>query len=159
MNRTVGPVAAPPVIRARYASEVATKRTKRRSVPRFASLDEEREWFEAHADDVEGTELQENPFAAGRTTKIAYSLRLDADDVDRLEAEAARRGVRPTQLARELILAGLNEGDDNTDPSALAKQLRQMANRLSALPGRAPRTASKGGRSSRDTPPKRHRVQ
>ena len=36
-------------------------------VPRFSSIDEEREWFERHAEEVDGIELPDNPFAAGRT--------------------------------------------------------------------------------------------
>jgi hypothetical protein len=44
-----------------------------------------------------------------REAKVVYQLRLDRADVDRLRAEADRRGVGPSTLARDLVLAGLAE--------------------------------------------------
>ncbi|MGH9111523.1 MAG: hypothetical protein ACRDZN_04380 [Acidimicrobiales bacterium] len=102
-------------------------------VPHFASLDDERAWFEEHADEVEGVELAENPFA-GRTRKVAYSLRLDAADIERLEAAAGRRGMRPTQLARSLIRTGLAAtkaaGGESEQLADLATRLRATADVL-----------------------------
>lgn len=116
-------------------------------MPRFASADDERAWWERHATEVEGTDLDRNPFA-DRAAKVAYSLRLDPADVERLEAEAARRGVRPTQLARDLIVAGL-AADDASDPAEVADMLHWLERKVRAMATQQPgRKANRRGTSA-----------
>jgi hypothetical protein len=59
-------------------------------VPRFSSQDEEREWFEEHAEEVDGVELDENPFAVQEMVVIEVDSRgrvslgrLRQDDIQR----------------------------------------------------------------------------
>lgn len=78
--------------------------------PRFKSLKEEREFWDAHdsmdyLDDFE--EAKDVVFV--RPTKEVMSLRLDSKNIRKLKELAEKEGLPPTTFARMLIIKGIRE--------------------------------------------------
>jgi len=85
-----------------------------------ASLDEKIDFTDAYVDDRQ------------RTTMIAHSVRLPRDLTERLFAEAARRGVTPSEVIRDLIEAGLSAAEESA-----TVRLADVRRMLDALARRA----------------------
>lgn len=58
---------------------------------------------------IEQFEVETTPGQA----KVVMSTRFDPRLTDRIVAEAHRRGVRPSDVVRDLVEAGLNRTEDN----------------------------------------------
>ncbi|HEX7149625.1 MAG TPA: hypothetical protein VF512_19115 [Actinomycetota bacterium] len=65
------------------------------------------------------------------TTSRALTVRLEAEDYERLELEATRLGMRPGTLARVLLRASLGEPDQ--PPASPQISLQRLLDRLAAL--------------------------
>jgi hypothetical protein len=65
------------------------------------------------------------------TTSRALTVRLDAQDYERLEREAVRLGMRPGTLARVLLRASL--GDPGEQPASPQISMQRLLDRLTAL--------------------------
>ena len=65
------------------------------------------------------------------TTSRALTVRLDAQDYERLEREAVRLGMRPGTLARVLLRASL--GDPREQPASPQISMQRLLDRLTAL--------------------------
>lgn len=61
------------------------------------------------------------------------SLRLPADVVEALRTEAARRGLRWTALARQVIERSMANTPARSDEQDLAQRMEQVERRLSEL--------------------------
>lgn len=57
-----------------------------------------------------------------------FTLRLAAEDKERLQREADRQSVGVTELARRYLLAGLAEDEQSTDPAVALRALRATVN-------------------------------
>lgn len=87
-------------------------------------------WDTHQAITGEGEWLTE-PAPAG--PMVVFSLRLPRPIAAQLRAEAAARGLKPTELAREWITQHLNDpGGHNPASDAIAGQLEALAARLRA---------------------------
>jgi predicted DNA-binding protein len=85
-----------------------------------ASLDGKIDFADAYVDD------------RPRTTMVAHSVRFPRELTERLFAEAARRGVTPSEVIRDLVEAGLS----TTEESATVR-LADVRRMLDALARRA----------------------
>jgi hypothetical protein len=65
------------------------------------------------------------------TTSHALTVRLEAEDYERLEREATRLGMRPGTLARVLLRASLGEPDQ--PPASPQISLQRLLDRLANL--------------------------
>lgn len=65
---------------------------------------------------------------------VVFSVRLEHDEVEMIEARAARMGLRPTHVARNLIRSGLSteRSDEIVDTVA---RLDQIVQELRSLTG------------------------
>ena len=70
----------------------------------------------------------------GEAESIVYSIRLDREEVELLELEASRIGLRPTGYARNLIRVGLAAGRSN-DLADVVDRLDQVVQELRSLIG------------------------
>ncbi len=61
-----------------------------------------------------------------RKVKVVHSARIPADLSEKLEAEAARRGITPSALICELVAAGLAEVDNDAPVPIRPSQLHRM---------------------------------
>jgi hypothetical protein len=77
-----------------------------------------------------GAEAELPPVPDGEP-KVVCSLRLPADVYQRLRDFAAERGVKPTSLMRDWVIAGLAASDQDERTISVADLLRVV----SALPG------------------------
>jgi hypothetical protein len=64
-------------------------------------------------------------------TTRALTVRLEADDFERLEREAARLGMRPGTLARVLLRASLGQPDPRSENPQVSFQ--HLLDRLASL--------------------------
>lgn len=71
-----------------------------------------------------------------------FALRLQGKDIGRLAAAAESRGMKPSELARALILQGLEQADGQPDLgqriAVLERELANMRRQLVALQDKAP---------------------
>ena len=93
------------------------------------SRDEEAQYWDRHEAVGRGKTFRQ--VAAAPVENLAYrlTLRLTPSALHRLAAEAERRGVRLTDLARQFILEGLEQ----QAPGALEARVEALAREVEAL--------------------------
>ena len=85
---------------------MTTKSTKSR-IPSFANYKEEAAFWDTHDTADYADEFRPVKARFAKNLSQALSIRLDSRTIDSLRAQAARKGVGPTTLARMWILERL----------------------------------------------------
>src|SRR5687767_14443285 len=89
-------------------------------IPTFASLEEEAAFWDGHdlgefEDELEPVEVEVDP-----NLGHVLSVRVEAAEIRRLGAIARQRGVGVVELARLLVLEGLNRAEADAEPAGRA---------------------------------------
>jgi len=94
--------------------------------PKFASVEEEEEYWQKHSPLAEGYEGRVQDRQQRRSSYLA--LRLSGEELQQLRDAARRAGIGPTTLARKLILDGLKaEGDLLARIEALERKIESLS--------------------------------
>lgn len=94
--------------------------------------DAEAEYWDTHEVVGRGKGFRKVPAASVENLEYRLNLRLTRSDLHRLAAEAGRRGVRFTELARQFILEGLGRAEHEP----LEVRLEALAREVEALKAR-----------------------
>lgn len=93
-------------------------------------LREEAEYAEQNKDATPGVEAKVS--RPGRDRAKVLSVRLNAEEYERLVAQAEQSGVGPSMIARSLILGALNLGEDQELSDSWRESVSQRLSRLEA---------------------------
>jgi predicted DNA-binding protein len=93
-------------------------------------LREEAEHAEQNKDAIPGVDARVS--RPGRDRAKVLSIRLNAEEHERLVARAEQSGVGPSTIARSLILGALNEGNDQDLSDSWRESVSQRLSRLEA---------------------------
>lgn len=85
-----------------------TERKRSRSIPEFASLEEEAKFWDTHDTTDFEDEFKPVNIRFAKNLSKGITVRLDPDTLQTLRAEAKKKGMGPTTLARMWILERLH---------------------------------------------------
>ncbi|MBI2919301.1 MAG: hypothetical protein HYY01_15110 [Chloroflexi bacterium] len=92
--------------------------------------EEERAYWDAQDPLRQGKKVRFQRITGPPDRMMYFALRLHGEDIDRLAAAAESRGMKPSELARALILQGLDQTEGQAD---LAKRVAVLEAELAAV--------------------------
>lgn len=98
------------------------KATAKKRIPTFATIQEEAEFWDTHDTGDYEDEFRPVRVRFAKNLSSAVSIRLDANTLDELRKQAAKKGIGPTTLARMWILEHLEESRSAARPKARARK-------------------------------------
>ncbi len=104
--------------------------TKSNKIPKFESLEEEREYWEARGPLSDGHKGRISKPTAGQKRSSFLAVRLTGEELTQLRDRAAKHGVGPSTFARIVLTSAIEHENKLPDSMSLNQLLEMLENSL-----------------------------